>query len=129
MSYNQTQIMKKILIIEDSRTVLSMMAAVLKGGGFDVATAEKGGDGYNQAKEWKPDLILLDVMLPDTNGFDLLEKLKSDESCKQIPVLMLTSRDTPDDVVKGLHMGASDYLIKHSTMPKILLEKVKKWLG
>ena len=121
--------MKKILIIEDSRTTLSMMSAVLKGGGFEVRTAEKGGEGYAQIKDWKPDLILLDVMLPDANGFDLLAQFKSDETCKQIPVLMLTARDNPDDVIKGLQAGASDYLVKHSTMPKILLEKVKKWLA
>ena len=118
--------MKKVLIIEDSRTILAMMSAVLKGGGFDVRTAETGGKGLDQAKEWKPDLILLDVMLPDSNGFDLLEKLKSDESCKDIPVLMLTGQDNPDNVAKGLKLGARDYLVKHSTMPKVLLEKVKK---
>ncbi|MGH7772260.1 MAG: response regulator [Candidatus Binatia bacterium] len=121
--------MKKILIIEDSRTVATMMSAVLKGGGFDVKTAEKGNDGFTQAKDWKPDLILLDVLLPDANGFDLLEKFKSDESCKDIPVLILTSRDSPDDVRKGLKLGANDYLVKHHTMPKLLVEKVKKWLG
>ena len=121
--------MKKVLIIEDSRTVLAMMSSVLKSGGFDVMTAEKGNDGATQVRDWKPDLILLDVMLPDTNGFDLLTKFKAEESSKDIPVLMLTARDSPEDVVKGLQMGASDYLVKHSTMPKILLEKVKKWLA
>jgi len=121
--------MKKVLIIEDSRTVLAMMSSVLKGGGFDVMTAERGGDGHTQVRDWKPDLILLDVVLPDTNGFDLLTKFKAEESSKDIPVLMLTARDSPEDVVKGLQMGASDYLVKHSTMPKILLEKVKKWLA
>ena len=105
-----------------------MMSAVLKRDGFDVMTAEKGSDGYKQAKDWKPDLILLDVLLPDANGFDLLEKFKSDDTCKDIPVLMLTSRDNPEDVAKGLKLGASDYLVKHSTMPKVLLEKVKKCL-
>ena len=121
--------MKKILFIEDSHTVRSMMSAVLERGGFEVKTAEKGSDGYTHVKNWQPDLILLDVMLPDANGFDLLEKFKSDESCKQIPVLMLTSRDSADDVIRGLKTGASDYLVKHSTMPKVLLEKVKKWVG
>lgn len=132
MTYNRRQMlpkMKKILIIEDSRTALALMSSVLKNGGFDVMTAEKGSDGYKQIKEWKPDLVLLDVILPDANGFDLLAKFKSDDECKQIPVLMLTSRDNPDDVVKGLQLGASDYFVKHSTRPKILLEKIKKWVG
>jgi len=121
--------MKKILFIEDSNTVLAMMSSVLARGGFEVKTTVSGNDGYLQAKEWRPDLILLDLMLPDTHGFNLLEKFKSDETCKDIPVLVLTSRDNPDDVVKGLQSGASDYLVKHNTMPKILLEKVKKCLG
>jgi len=121
--------MKKILIVEDSPTVVAMMANVLRGGGFEVKTVEKGSDGQAQAKSWKPDLILLDVMLPDTNGFDLLAQLKSDDEVKNIPVVMLTARDAKEDVDKGLEGGAMDYLVKHSTMPKLLLEKVKKWLG
>ena len=120
--------MKKILLIEDSPTILTMISAVLKRGGIDVKTAETGSDGYTQIKEWKPDLVLLDLLLPDTNGLDLLAKIKSDESYKDIPVVMLTSQDNPDDVVKALKAGASDYLLKYNTMPKVLLEKVKKWI-
>ena len=121
--------MKKILIIDDSRTVLMMMSAVLKAGGYEVATTEKGSEGLEKVMECKPDLVILDVMLPDISGFDLLAKLKSEESVKDIPVVMLTARDSREDVAKGLEAGAIGYLVKHSTMPKILLEKVKSWVG
>ncbi len=120
--------MKKILIIDDSRTVLVMMSAVLKASGFEVQTAEKGSESHTLVKDWKPDLIILDVMLPDANGFDLLAKFKSEESSKDIPIVLLTGRDSPEETAKGLELGAVGYLVKHRTMPKVLVEKVKSWL-
>jgi DNA-binding response OmpR family regulator len=80
-------------------------------------------------REWKPDLILLDVMLPDESGFNLLAKLKAEESSKDIPIAMLTARDSREDVAKGSELGAIGYLVKYSTMPKVLLDKVKGWIG
>lgn len=121
--------MKKILIVDDSATVLAMMAAVLKKAGYDIATAATTADGLAKTKEWKPELVLLDVMLPDESGFTLLTKIKTDEGCKDIAVAMLTGQDSPTDVAKGTELGAIGYLVKHATMPKILVEKVKGWIG
>jgi len=121
--------MKKILIVDDSPTVLTMMSAVLKGASYDVVTAGKAAEGSNKVKDWKPDLILLDVILPDETGFSLLAKLKAEESSKDIPIAMLTARDSREDIAKGTELGAIGYLVKHSTMPKVLLEKVKGWIG
>jgi twitching motility two-component system response regulator PilH len=123
--------MKKILIIDDSKTQLAIMASVLRGGGFDVVISENGGDGYAQAQKWKPDLIFLDIVLSSTmSGFDVLDELKKDPSVvKDVPVVMLTGRSSGEDVAKGFQKGAKDYLLKYNTMPKVLLEKVKQYLG
>lgn len=121
--------MKKILIVDDSPTVLTMMSAVLKVAGYDILTVGKAAAGIIKAQDWKPDLILLDVMLPDESGFNLLAKLKAEESSKDIPIAMLTARDSREDIAKGSELGAIGYLVKYSTMPKVLLDKVKGWIG
>jgi len=96
--------------------------------GFKVSTAENGEAGLNDAIKKKPDIILLDILLPKMDGFAVLEKLQADPSAKSIPVILLTNLGQKDDVQKGLEMGAKDYLIKAHFKPSEVVAKVRSIL-
>jgi DNA-binding response OmpR family regulator len=119
---------KKILIIEDDTILSSMYEIKLKQEGFIVIRADDGAQGINIAKSEKPDLILLDVILPQLDGFSVIRELKEDKSIKDIPVIMLTNLGTNDDVEKGEEMGAVDYLVKANNTPAQVSQVIKKHL-
>jgi len=119
---------KKILLVEDDKTISLMYKTKLETGGFEVLTADNGADGLKLAKEHKPDIIMLDVILPQLDGFSVLEELKKDASIKKIPVVMLTNLGTEEDKEKGEKLGAKDYLVKASLTPAQVEEKIKKYL-
>jgi len=96
--------------------------------GFKVITAEDGFKGFQLAKEGKPDIILLDILLPKMDGFEVLEKVRSSKDTKDIPVILLTNLGQKEDVKKGLDRGANGYLIKAHFMPSEVVEKVKSVL-
>jgi DNA-binding response OmpR family regulator len=96
---------------------------------FSVITAEDGEKGLKSAQKENPDIILLDLLLPKMNGFEVLEELKKAEATKNIPVIFLTNLSQRDDVERGLKLGAVDYLIKAHFMPSEVVEKIKKALG
>jgi DNA-binding response OmpR family regulator len=102
----------KILVVDDSPTVLEVVTAVLIQEGYEVITASDGLEGLNKARSEKPDLIILDVMLPKMQGYQVCRLLKFDENYKEIPILMYTSKDQEDNKITGLKTGADDYLIK-----------------
>ncbi len=104
--------MPKILVVDDSPTVLEVVTAVLIQEGYEVITASDGLEGLNKARSEKPDLIILDVMLPKMQGYQVCRLLKFDENYKEIPILMYTSKDQEDNKITGLKTGADDYLIK-----------------
>lgn len=120
---------KKILIIEDDATLSLMYKVKFETDGFIVLTADNGALGVEMAKEEKPDLILLDVILPQLDGFSVLEEIKRNAGTKNIPVAMLTSLGTTEDQEKGIKMGAVDYIIKASLTPAELSEKVSSILN
>ncbi|MCK4351835.1 response regulator [candidate division WOR-3 bacterium] len=115
----------KILIIEDDPYISRMYVEQLEKEGFEVDVAQDGEEGLNKAKE-KPDLILLDVTLPKLSGFEVLKRLKANEKLKSIPVIMLTNVAEVKKVKKALELGACDYLVKGYTLPKKVIEKVRK---
>ena len=96
--------------------------------GFKVSLAENGEVGLDAAKKKKPDIILLDILMPKMDGFAVLKELKKDDSVKDIPVILLTNLGQKDDVEKGLEMGAVDYLIKAHFKPSETVAKVRKAL-
>ncbi|MBI4743883.1 MAG: response regulator [Actinobacteria bacterium] len=104
--------MAKILVVDDSPTILDVVTSVLIQEGYEVITAADGLEGLNKARSEKPDLIILDVMLPKMQGYQVCRLLKFDENYKEIPILMYTSRDQEDHKITGLKTGADDYLIK-----------------
>jgi len=119
---------KKILIIEDDATILSMYESKFIGEGFKVFSAEDGNKGLEIAKTEKPDIIMLDIILPQIDGFTVLSELKKDKTTSGIPVVMLTNLGTTEDQKKGKKMGAEDYLVKASLTPAQISEKIKKIL-
>ncbi|MDP4010546.1 MAG: response regulator [Candidatus Spechtbacteria bacterium] len=119
---------KKILFIEDDTTLQESLGQVLKGAGFEVFRALNGEDGLKLAGEENPDVILLDLILPKINGFDVLKELKGSDSTKHIPVIVLTNLESPEDIQKALFAGASTYLLKASYELEDVLAKVKKAL-
>ena len=100
---------QKILAVDDERHILELISYNLQGAGYQVETAETGEQALEKAKDAAPDLILLDVMLPDIDGFQILQKIRDTSN---IPVLMLTAKSSEEDKVFGLRLGADDYLTK-----------------
>jgi len=120
--------MKKILLIEDESALQKTLDDFLKSEGYETVSALDGEKGVKLAKANKPDLILLDLVLPKMHGFDVLKKLKEDSKTKTIPVIILTNLETTGDVEKALGLGASTYLVKASYTLKEVLSKIKKEL-
>jgi two-component system, OmpR family, response regulator len=107
----------RMLIVEDEPRLLRSLAKALREEGYAVDTAESGDDGLYKAGSWDYDAIVLDIMLPGLDGWEVLRRLRKQ---KQTPVLMLTARDTPQDRVRGLDTGADDYLIKPFDLTELL---------
>lgn len=110
----------KVLVIDDEIHIVELLKFNLETSNYDVDYAYDGIDGYIKAKEIKPDLILLDWMLPNISGIDILKKIRSDKSLKQIPVIMLTAKNMENDKVEGLEIGADDYITKPFSVKELL---------
>ncbi len=120
-------IMKKILIVEDDDDIRELIAFNLEMSGYDILKTDNGKDAIKIAIEIIPDLILLDVMLPEIDGFDVCRKIREKNKLKNIPIIMLTARTEDEDIIRGLENGADDYITK-PFRPKILLARVKSAL-
>ena len=120
---------KKILIVEDDEFLLSMYSTKFEIEGYNVIMASDGEMGLEKAQKEKPGIILLDIMLPNMDGFDVLKKLKSDRETSSIPVILLTNLSQKQDVEQGLSMGADDYLVKAHFMPSEVVDKINRLLG
>ncbi len=102
-----------IMVVEDNEDVAYLLKFMLSREGFNVSSAEDGRQATALiVGEEPPDLVLLDIMIPYINGFQLLEKIKSTQGWKDVPVIMLTSKSQESDVVRALDQGATDYIIK-----------------
>ena len=122
------ELKKKILIVEDDRFLRELMAKKLAAEGFDVKEAVDGEDGIKKAKEEKPNLILLDLILPGIDGFEVLSRIKEDPSLEVIPVIILSNLGQREDVERGLKLGADDYLVKAKFTPSEIISKIKALL-
>ncbi len=116
---------KKILIIEDDVFLSELMAKKLIEEGFDVVKAVNGEEGVEMAQKENPDLILLDLILPGMDGFDILEKIKEDPETSSIPVVILSNLGQREDIEKGFDLGADDYLIKAHFTPDEIVERAR----
>ena len=120
--------MPKILIIEDDKFLRELISRKLKSEGYEAIEAIDGESGLKKIKEEKPDLVVLDLLLPGMHGFEVLTFLKEEPSLAALPVLILSNLGQRDEVEKGLELGAMDYLIKPHFTPSEVVEKMRKML-
>jgi len=120
--------MKKILFIEDESALQKTLGEILRQEGFEIIPALDGETGLEMAKTKKPDLILLDLILPKLHGLEVLKQLKEDPGTKGIPVIILTNLEGIGHVDTALELGATTYLVKAQYTLEEVLEKIKKAL-
>jgi DNA-binding response OmpR family regulator len=124
-----TENKKTILIVEDDKFLRELMNQKLLREGFETEEAVDGEQGIQKIKEVKPDLVLLDLILPGIDGFEVLSKIKEDPTLAEIPIIVLSNLGQKDDIERGLQLGAKDYLIKAHFTPGEVIEKIKNILG
>jgi len=115
---------KKILFIEDEFALQKTLGEFLRQEGYEVISALDGEVGLRSAGQERPDLILLDLVLPKANGFSVLEQLKKDEGTKRIPVMVLTNLESLSDIDRAIELGATTYLVKAQYSLEEVLEKI-----
>ncbi|MEX0724557.1 MAG: response regulator transcription factor [Gracilimonas sp.] len=111
---------KKILVVDDETDLLDLIEYNLKKEGFDVLKAENGEEGIKIAKEHKPDLVLMDIMMPKMDGMEAVEKMRADDELKSIPIIFLTARSDEKTEVEGLNKGGDDYITKPISTTKLI---------
>ena len=118
----------KLLIVEDDQSIRDLYCLKLTKSGFDVSSADNGGKGLEMATKILPDIILLDVMMPVMNGFEVLKKLRKNKDTADIPVIILSNFGEVDQMTNGFTSGATDYLIKAEHTPSDVVEIVNETL-
>jgi len=118
-----------ILLIEDDPFLSSMYSTKFEIEGFNIISANNGENGLEAVSKNKVDVILLDILMPKMNGFEVLENLKKQQKTAKIPVIILTNLNQKDEIDKGLALGADDYLIKAHFMPSEVVDKIEKILN
>ena len=116
-----------IFVVEDEKPILTLLTYNLEKEGYKVSSSSNGEEALSVIKEKKPDLVLLDWMLPDLSGIKICQYLKQDKKVKNIPIIMLTAKGEEEDKVKGLNTGAEDYMTKPFSFPE-LLARIKSLL-
>jgi len=109
---------QKLLLVDDEENLRSMLAAALRHNGFEVEAAASGREALDTIGSIRPDLVLLDVMMPDLDGFEVCRRLRNEGS--RVPVLFLTARDGTEDKVRGLTLGGDDYLVKPFSLEELV---------
>ena len=117
-----------ILLVEDDPFLSDIYSTKLENAGFGLSVAYDGEDVFKKIEEKIPELILLDIVLPKMDGFEVLKKLKADSRFNKIPVILLTNLGQKEDIDKGMSLGAQDYLIKANFIPSEIVEKIKSFL-
>ena len=120
--------MKSILLIEDDPFLIDIYTTKLKESGFGVAVATDGEQAIIKVKELKPDLVILDIVLPEVDGWEILRKIKSELKLEDLKVIILSNLGQKEEVEKGINLGAVKYLIKAHYTPSQVVEEIKKVL-
>lgn len=115
---------KKILVVDDEEDILELVRYNLAREGYKILCASSGEEGLKASKAEKPNLIVLDLMLPGIDGLDVTRRLKADDVTRKIPIVMLTAKGEESDIVTGLELGAEDYITKPFS-PRVLVARVK----
>ncbi len=120
-----TEKQTSVLLVEDEKMLADMYATKFTMEGFKTNKAYDGAAGYEMAKDVKPDIILLDIIMPKLDGFAVLQKLRNDEATKDTPVILLTNLGQDEDIKKGKELGATDYFVKANHTPAEVVNKVR----
>ncbi|MDD4990344.1 MAG: response regulator [Candidatus Pacebacteria bacterium] len=120
--------MSKILIIEDDKFLRELITRKLQAEKFETVSAIDGESGLELTGKEKPDIILLDLILPGINGFEVLAKVKENEATSSTPVIILSNLGQKDDIEKGMNLGAVDFLVKAHFTPNEIIEKINQVL-
>lgn len=120
---------KKILLVEDDDFLAKMLSKSLASHGYQPILAGSGREGMAKIKTANVDMILLDIMLPDIDGFDVLKKINADEAARKLPVIILSNLGQPEDIYQGKNLGARDYLVKSDYSLDEVVERVGKYLA
>ena len=118
--------MTKILVVEDDKFLREMISRKLEKEGYEVYQAIDGEKGEEKIKEVKPDIVLLDLILPGIDGFEVLERVKKDPEVAEIPIIILSNLGQKSEVERGLNLGAVDFLIKAHFTPAEIVRKIKE---
>jgi len=113
-----------ILVVDDEREIRELLDYNLRKGGFDVACVSTGEDALASVRYRRPDLVVLDLMLPGVDGLEVCRRLQADARTRRVPIVMLTAKDGEADIVTGLELGAADYIVKPFS-PRVLLARIK----
>lgn len=116
----------KILLVDDEPDVLEVLSKKLQAAGFLTVTAADGIQGFKKTREEKPDLVLLDIMMPNKDGFTMLSDLQAEQDLRGIPVIMVSAKSEADSLFEGRNLGATDYLIKPINFEE-LLKYIRKY--
>ena len=120
---------KKILLIEDEEIMIDLLQRKLAGEGYEVSVARDGDEGLKAMREIRPDLILLDIIMPKMGGFEVMEEMNKDSELKQISVIVISNSGQPVELDRAQKLGAKDWLIKTEFDPQEVIEKVIKQIG
>ena len=120
---------KKILIIEDEEIMYSLLERKLSQEGYTVKVAKDGEEGLEEIRKEKPDLVLLDIIMPKKGGFEVMEDIQKDKNLKDVPVIVISNSGQPVELDKAKELGAKDWLIKTEFDPEEVIEKVKNQIG
>jgi len=119
---------KKILVAEDDKFLMKVYQSKLKDEGYELITASDGEEALAKIKEETPNLVLLDIMMPKKNGFEVLKESKSNSKTKGIPIIILSNLGQDSDINEGVKIGADDYIIKSNISINGILEKIEKFI-
>ena len=119
---------KSVLIIEDDKFFRDLLTNKLKEAGFNPLPAQDGGEAFNLLKAVKPDLIVLDLVLPGLSGMEILETLRKEEKTAEVPVIVLSNLSEPEEMEKAKALGVTDFLVKVNFTPEEIIERIKKAL-
>lgn len=120
---------KKILLVEDEELIIDLLTKKLEREGYQVSIAKDGEEGLSMMKDAKPDLILLDIVMPKMGGFEVMEEMQKDEEFKKIPVIVISNSGQPVELDRAKKLGAKDWLIKTEFDPREVINKVIKQIG
>ena len=121
--------MKKVLIVEDEDIIMDLLEKKLIQEGYEVSTAYDGEQGMEKLRSVKPDILLLDIVMPKKSGYEVMEEMSKDPELSKIPIIVISNSGQPVELDKAKNMGAKDWLVKTQFDPKEVVEKVRRLIG